>query len=720
MLKKLISLLLALLLTAVCVSFYVSASEVTPTDTPTVSESDPVTPPEPEPEIAFSDLAPVLTAKTGGYNSIFLSWEEVEGAVKYEIWTSGSANGTYSKITTVSNVTSYTRTGRAFNKTFYYKVRAINGEGEYSKYSNPSGATTLPSKVKGIKAAAASYRSIKVSWSKVSGASGYTIYRSASENGTYTAVKRITSGSTLSWTNSSLTTGKTYYYKVRAYRNSGGKRIYGEYSDIVSAVPRLTAPSTLTLTKSSYAVNVKWSAVSGATGYKLYRSTDPEGEFTLLGTTSSSKRTFANTSVVPGVTYYYKVTAIRNSAESGFSAVKSIVPSMAAPTSVNALSCGYDSVKVTWKAVSGASGYHVFRSDCENGEYVKIGETTDKSYTESGLETGRTYYYKVCAYRTSGGMTGFGSMSKCDPAKPMVPTPVLSSASKYNSSSIKVSWKQSAGADGYYLYRSGSKNGTYSQTAKIEGGSVLSHIDTGRSKNTSYYYKVSAYRIIDGVEKESYLSSPLSGKITSKVAYLTFDDGPSCNTMKILDILDRYGVKATFFVVGKSGRDKEYKAIVDRGHTIALHTYTHNYAKIYASEKAFFSELDKLSDKIYGLTGVRTKIIRFPGGSSNTVYRKYCSGLMAKLKKSVPAKGYYYHDWNVSSGDANGNNVAKSKLISNVKGGCKGKNTVNILMHDTGSAKNTTVSALPSIIEYLLSQGYDIQPITEGSVLIQH
>ena len=151
MLKKLTSLILATLLAVSCISFSVSASEITQTDIPTVSESDPVTPPEPEPEPdpepepLFREMAPVLTAKTGGYNSIFLSWEGVEGAVKYEIWTSGSPNGTYSKITTVSNVTSYNRTGRAFNRTFYYKVRAINSEGERSQYSNPSGAKTLPS-----------------------------------------------------------------------------------------------------------------------------------------------------------------------------------------------------------------------------------------------------------------------------------------------------------------------------------------------------------------------------------------------------------------------------------------------------------------------------------------------------------------------------------------------------------------------------------------------
>ncbi len=723
MMKKLTSALLALLLLLSCCIAPVSASEISPSDTaPVISETDTPTPdpdPEPEPEITFGELQPALTAETGGYNSILLSWSEVEGAVAYEIWTSGSAKGTYTYITKVTDALSYTRTGRAFNRTFYYKVRAINADGEYSMYSEPDSAKTLPSRVSNLKVAAASYSSIKVSWSKVAGASGYTIYRSSSENGTYTAVKRVTSGSTLSWTNSSLKTGKTYYYKVRAYRYSGNTRIYGEFSEILSAKPALTAP-TLTLSKGSCYVKLSWTKVAGATGYRIYRATDPEGEYTLYATNSSSKRTYNNTGVVPGVTYYYKVAAIRSGAEGKASAVKSAAPSLTKPSSPKAASASVSSIKISWSALSSATGYVIYRSDNTDGIYEEIARTTSKSYTDTGLTLGKTYYYKVAGYRTSKGLTGVGSLTAAVSAKPTVSAPSISSVRKSGNTSITVAWNKVSGADGYYVYRCTSSGGTYSQVAKIESGDTLSFVNDGLTSNKTYYFKVRAYINTDSGEVLSSYSAYKSGRLTKKVAYLTFDDGPSCNTMRILDILDRYDVKATFFVIGKSGRDKEYKAIVDRGHTIALHTYSHNYAKVYASEKAFFSEIQKISDKVYNLTGVRSKIIRFPGGSSNTVYKKYCYGLMAKLKKSVPAKGYYYHDWNVSSGDASGNNIAKSKIIANVKKGCGSKTVVNILMHDTGSAKNTTVDALPAIIEWLLSQGYDIQPITESSTLVQH
>ncbi len=205
-----------------------------------------------------------------------------------------------------------------------------------------------------------------------------------------------------------------------------------------------------------------------------------------------------------------------------------------------------------------------------------------------------------------------------------------------------------------------------------------------------------------------------------KLAYLTFDDGPSANTEEILDILDRYGVKATFFVISKKNMDRQYRMIVERGHTIALHAYSHTYSKIYKSESAYFEDLKKIEDKVYNITGVRSRIIRFPGGSSNTVHRKYCKGLMDELKISVGEKGYIYHDWNVDSGDASANNVPAEKLLSNIKKNSKGKEVIDILMHDTGSGKLTTVEALPAIIEYLLSEGYTIVPITENTVPIQH
>ena len=205
-----------------------------------------------------------------------------------------------------------------------------------------------------------------------------------------------------------------------------------------------------------------------------------------------------------------------------------------------------------------------------------------------------------------------------------------------------------------------------------------------------------------------------------KVAYLTFDDGPSENTGKILDILDEYNVKATFFVIYHKNMESAYRDIVARGHTIALHTYSHSYRKIYKSEDAYFSDLQKIHDFVQETTGVDSRIMRFPGGSSNTISRKYNKGIMKKLKKSVVEKGYIYHDWNVDSTDAAGVNRPVETLLKNVKKDLTSHRKSDILMHDTGSSKQTTVDALPAIIEYIRSEGYEMEALTEDSPVIRH
>ncbi len=229
----------------------------------------------------------------------------------------------------------------------------------------------------------------------------------------------------------------------------------------------------------------------------------------------------------------------------------------------------------------------------------------------------------------------------------------------------------------------------------------------------------------DTVSSEPEPSSDITDNIITpsqkkKTAYLTFDDGPSANTIKILDILDKYDVKATFFVIYHKGMEKQYKEIVDRGHTIALHSYTHNYKKIYSSEDAYFSDLEKIGNYVKSVTGVETCITRFPGGSSNTISNKYSKGIMKNLKKEVLQRGYIYHDWNVDSCDAEKNNTPVDELLENIQASLPKYRQANILMHDTGKTKQTTVDALPKIIEYVQSQGFDIEPITEETTAIRH
>ncbi|MBR5788486.1 MAG: polysaccharide deacetylase, partial [Lachnospiraceae bacterium] len=203
----------------------------------------------------------------------------------------------------------------------------------------------------------------------------------------------------------------------------------------------------------------------------------------------------------------------------------------------------------------------------------------------------------------------------------------------------------------------------------------------------------------------------------AKKVYLTFDDGPSHNTELILDILKEYNVKATFFVIGRNDEYSKslYKRIVDEGHTIALHSYTHRYSSIYASLDAYKEDLQKISDLVYDATGVRSKFIRFPGGSSNKV--SHVS--MRDIIKYVVGEGYTYFDWNVINGDATGKAYTVDELVQNVFNDCGKYDTNVVLMHDA-EAKTSTVEALPKILDKLIEDGYLILPIDENTTPIQH
>ena len=178
--------------------------------------------------------------------------------------------------------------------------------------------------------------------------------------------------------------------------------------------------------------------------------------------------------------------------------------------------------------------------------------------------------------------------------------------------------------------------------------------------------------------------------------YLTFDDGPSYLTNRILDILDEEGVKATFFV---TSANESTRRAYNSGHAIALHTSTHNYSYIYSSADNYFNDLNAVSDAVYNVIGIRPNIIRFPGGSSNTVSRNYNIGIMSYLTTEVVNRGYIYFDWNISSGDAGGDIYNSNNIYYNVVNNLSHSKTNVVLMHDSGGHE-ATVDALRNIISY--------------------
>ncbi len=206
----------------------------------------------------------------------------------------------------------------------------------------------------------------------------------------------------------------------------------------------------------------------------------------------------------------------------------------------------------------------------------------------------------------------------------------------------------------------------------------------------------------------------------AKVVYLTFDDGPSKNTQNILDVLAENDVHATFFVNGRTDDDSiaRYQAIAAGGHEIAMHSYSHDYEYVYASVDNFVADLDKIQNLITEVTGKTPMVYRFPGGSSNTLsVRKQP---MADFISALLDRGIVYFDWNVDSTDGEGANRDVQTLIDKTKSGLDGKKQQYVvLMHDAGD-HDTTVQALPSIIQYCKEQGYAFDVITSDTPEVHH
>ena len=191
-----------------------------------------------------------------------------------------------------------------------------------------------------------------------------------------------------------------------------------------------------------------------------------------------------------------------------------------------------------------------------------------------------------------------------------------------------------------------------------------------------------------------------------KTVYLTIDDGPSELTAQVLDILDQYNCKATFFV---TGQNPDYLPMIAeayrRGHTIGLHTWSHDYDVVYSSVDAYFSDLDQIGEAVKQQIGYVPCFIRFPGGTSNTISANYTPGIMGELVNEVNARGYQYYDWDISCGD--GSEHTADELVQYSMEGDLEENIV-FLCHD-GAGKQTTVEALPRIIEYYQGLGYTFE-----------
>ncbi|MFP4456598.1 MAG: polysaccharide deacetylase family protein [Clostridia bacterium] len=258
------------------------------------------------------------------------------------------------------------------------------------------------------------------------------------------------------------------------------------------------------------------------------------------------------------------------------------------------------------------------------------------------------------------------------------------------------------------------------ETAKEQLYEANKELESLKQKNEEitgeYERKIASNQsYIDDLEDrlERLTGQPVMPK--DKTVYLTFDDGPSFNTNKVLDILNEYNVKGSFFVVGRNDPKSLdiYKRIVEEGHALGNHTYSHIYKNIYSNVDIFMSDIYRLENLIYEATEYETRLFRFPGGSStkhleNSKYKPFINRLLNE--------GYQYFDWNVDSGDALQNPLNASEIIQRTITNARKQKHAIVLMHE----KETTLEALPIIIEYLKDLGYKFERLTLDSFYVHH
>lgn len=237
-------------------------------------------------------------------------------------------------------------------------------------------------------------------------------------------------------------------------------------------------------------------------------------------------------------------------------------------------------------------------------------------------------------------------------------------------------------------------------------------VDTSKAGTYEISYKAKDAAGNEAVAKRTvFVKQKATGYRT---IYLTFDDGPSEYTNYLLDILKKYNVKVTFFVTG-AGDDATILRQYQEGHQIALHTYSHTYSSVYRSDDDFMADLRWIQERVEKITGYKSWLMRFPGGSSNTVSRNYSRGIMSRLTKRVENEGYHYFDWNVSSGDAGGATTSDA-VYGNVVGSLKEGSSI-VLQHDT---KKFSIDAVERIIQYANANGYTFATLNETSPGAHH
>lgn len=397
--------------------------------------------------VAINSLAPAkvsgLKASSATTTSIKLSWSKAAGAATYQVYRSTDGK-TWTRISTTKS-TSLSVSKLTAGKSYQFKVRAVSSLNKVGSYSSVLKTSTLPSQTAGLKASSVKSTSVKLSWTKVSGATSYEVYRSTDGKNWTKAATAETNSCTVS----GLKAGTSYQFKVRAVTSAGKK---GTFSSVVKATTLPAKVTGLKATTTATSVKLTWTKAAGASKYEVYRSTDGK-KWTKLTTVSTNA--YTNSKLTSSKTYQYKVRAVSKSGKYGdYSSVLKATTKSSKVTGLKASSVATTSIKLSWTKVSDASKYEVYRST-DGKKWTKLATTTSNSYTAKSLTAGKSYQFKVRAVLTTGSKGSYSSVLKTGTQTKAVTNVKLSST---KSGKVDVSWSKATGAKKYIVQYTTDKN----------------------------------------------------------------------------------------------------------------------------------------------------------------------------------------------------------------------------------------------------------------------
>ena len=623
---------------------------------------------------------PVLKSAKNAVGGVNVNWTPVKNAEGYNVYRK-NVKGKWKLIAYVSgeNTKKFLDTTAANATDYIYTVRAKAGDflSGYDKngvlvHYSVAPTVTLTNKKNGV----------QINWTQNDKATSYRVYKKANGATKWTKMKTV-KNNVFSYTDTTAISGEKSYYCVVAVENSYKSAYETNKSNVFLSEPVVTAAKNTTK-----GIKVYWNKVNGAEKYRVYRKVNGSN-WSRIKDVKATSLAYTDTKTEAGAKYNYTVRALSGKSISSYS--KGVLTYGVQYPVLSKIEVASNGLKIHWSKVNVADNYAVYRKN-ESGKWVKIytsKNNTTLSYTDKNVVSGNSYTYTVVSYYKK---VKSGYDTKGLTATYFAP-PAINSVKCIDNQTILISWNALTGTDSYILYRK-EVGGKYAKIATLPSN-VLSYTDSNVDKTKTYVYAMKAkstFGVVSGKSNEKMTSFVDPNK---PMIALTFDDGPSSSaTTRILNVLEKYNARATFFVVGS--RVDSYKSQIKRAYDlkceIGNHTYNHKTLTNLSAD-GVKSELSATDKKVKAITGVSPVIMRPPGGSYKT----------DTVRNNTP---YPIIMWSVDTRDWESRNA--TSVVNHIKS--HAYDGAIILMHDL---YDSTATATETIVPWLISQGYQLVTVSE-------